>query len=84
MHDLKSRVRSLLVDWHTDKLIDAIPDAAIDEICRYGASEPHSIAALTGGIVAHETVKLITRHYIPVDNTFIVDGHTLSAQSFQL
>ncbi len=52
--------------------------------CRYGASEPHAIAALMGGIAAQEAIKLITRQYVPLDNTFIFDGHTQTASTFRL
>uniref|UniRef100_A0A914VIZ7 Uncharacterized protein n=1 Tax=Plectus sambesii TaxID=2011161 RepID=A0A914VIZ7_9BILA len=44
----------------------------------------HPIAALLGGIVAQETIKLITHQYLPVDNTFVYDGHTGNGQTFRL
>lgn len=34
----------------------------------------HNIAAVTGGLVAQEVIKAITKQYIPVDNTCVFDG----------
>ena len=53
-------------------------------MCRYGADEVHSVAALIGGIGAQEAIKLITSQYIPLDNTFVYDGHTGQAAAFKL
>ncbi|KAK5007093.1 hypothetical protein LTR60_005803 [Cryomyces antarcticus] len=46
----------------------------VEEIVRAGGSELHNIAALTGGMVAQEVIKVITKQYIPVDNTCLFDG----------
>ncbi|CAF0867898.1 unnamed protein product [Rotaria sordida] len=46
----------------------------LEELCRYGASELHSIAAFIGGCCAQEAIKLITHQYIPIDNTLIYNG----------
>ncbi|KAK0825950.1 hypothetical protein LTR73_006685 [Friedmanniomyces endolithicus] len=44
------------------------------EIVRAGGGELHNIASLTGGLLAQEVIKVITRQYIPVDNTCLFDG----------
>lgn len=44
------------------------------ELVRAGGSEMHNIASLTGGMVAQEVIKVITKQYIPVDNTCLFDG----------
>jgi len=41
---------------------------------RANGGELHNIAAATGGMVAQEVIKVITKQYIPVDNTCIFDG----------
>ena len=41
---------------------------------RYGAGELHATAALIGGIVAQEAVKLITHQYTPLNNTYVWNG----------
>ena len=44
------------------------------EITRYGGSELHNISALIGGIAAQEAVKLITKQYVPLNNTYLFNG----------
>lgn len=44
------------------------------ELARAGGAELHNIAALTGGLVAQECIKVITEQYVPVDNTCVFDG----------
>jgi len=41
---------------------------------RAGGGELHNIAAATGGMVAQEVIKVITKQYVPVDNTCLFDG----------
>lgn len=45
-----------------------------EEVARTGGGELHNTSALTGGMVAQEIIKIITKQYIPVDNTCIFDG----------
>jgi amyloid beta precursor protein binding protein 1 len=47
---------------------------AAEEVARAGGGELHNIAALTGGMVAQEVIKIITKQYIPIDNTCVFDG----------
>ena len=49
-------------------------DAAGEEIKRASGGELHNISSVTGGMVAQECIKIITRQYVPVDNTCIFDG----------
>ena len=44
------------------------------EIARCAGSELHNISSFTGGMVAQEAIKVITRQYVPVDNTCVFDG----------
>jgi len=46
----------------------------IDELVRADGGELHNIAAATGGMVAQEVIKVITKQYVPVDNTCLFDG----------
>ncbi|GFP79576.1 nedd8-activating enzyme e1 regulatory subunit [Phtheirospermum japonicum] len=46
----------------------------INEMCRYGASELHAVAAFIGGIASQEVIKLITRQFVPMSGTFIFNG----------
>ncbi len=54
------------------------------EIARAEGGELHNISALTGGMVAQEMIKIITKQYIPIDNTCVFDGIVSRAQVFRL
>ena len=49
-------------------------DKVIGELLRAEEGELHNISALTGGMIAQEVVKVITKQYIPFDNTCVFDG----------
>lgn len=51
---------------------------------RFGNKEVANIAALLGGIVAQEAIKLITHQYIPINNTCIFNGITATSNVFEL
>ncbi|KAH9319250.1 hypothetical protein KI387_021019, partial [Taxus chinensis] len=46
----------------------------ISEMCRFGASEIHCVAAFVGGIASQEAIKLITKQFIPLTGTFVFNG----------
>lgn len=47
---------------------------AAHEVARAAGGELHNVAALTGGMVAQETIKIVTKQYVPADNTCVYDG----------
>ena len=49
-------------------------DRVVQEVQRSGPVELHNVSAMTGGIVAQEVIKIITKQYVPVDNTCVIDG----------
>lgn len=69
-----------------------IPDASsnprlvqvAEEVARARGGELHNISALTGGMVAQEVIKIITKQYIPIDNTCIFDGITSRTQVLRI
>ncbi|KAL1869880.1 hypothetical protein Daus18300_005341 [Diaporthe australafricana] len=71
---------------------DTVPNAANNErlvkmskeVARAGGGELHNTSALTGGMVAQEVIKIITKQYIPVDNTCIFDGISSRCQVLRL
>jgi len=69
---LKEQVTTLALELGFNA--SAISDDAIHEICRFGASEMHNIAALLGGIVAQEAIKVITHQWVPMNHTLIYNG----------
>ncbi|KAI0874136.1 hypothetical protein GGS24DRAFT_490257 [Hypoxylon argillaceum] len=54
------------------------------EVARAGGGELHNISALTGGMVAQEAIKIITKQYIPIDDTCIFDGISSRCQVLRL
>lgn len=54
------------------------------ELVRAGGGELHNIAALTGGIVSQEVIKVITEQYVPVDNTCVFDGVRSKSSVFKV
>src|SRR5579859_7895492 len=56
----------------------------VDIRVRAGGGELHNISSLMGGLVAQEAIKLITRQYIPSDNTCVFDGITSSTNVWSL
>ena len=56
----------------------------VAELDRAAGGELHNISALTGGIIAQEVIKVITKQYIPLDNTCVFDGITSKAGVFRV
>ncbi|KAI1176679.1 hypothetical protein F4777DRAFT_597263 [Nemania sp. FL0916] len=54
------------------------------EVARAGGGELHNISALTGGMVAQEVIKIITKQYIPIDDACIFDGISSRCQVLRL
>lgn len=57
---------------------------AIQELRRAEGGELHNISALTGGLVAQEALKVLTRQYGPLDNTCVFDGARSRSEMFRL
>lgn len=55
-----------------------------EEVSRAAGGELHNISAMTGGMVAQEMIKVITRQYIPIENTCILDGIESRCQVLRL
>nr|CAG8454704.1 3211_t:CDS:10 [Entrophospora candida] len=80
-------LKTIVIDLLRECDITNIPDHLdnyIHEICRAGGSELPNIAALLGGLVSQEIIKLITHQYIPMENTSIFDGTKSTASTFVL
>lgn len=57
---------------------------AVQELRRTAGGELHNISALTGGLVAQEALKVLTRQYVPLENTCIFDGIGSRSEMFRL
>jgi amyloid beta precursor protein binding protein 1 len=51
---------------------------------RFHDKETANLAALMGGLVAQEAIKLITRQYIPINNTCVFNGIASTSSVFEL
>ena len=57
---------------------------AAEEVARASGGELHNISAMMGGMVSQEVIKIITKQYIPIDNTCILDGITSRTQVLRI
>jgi NEDD8-activating enzyme E1 regulatory subunit len=57
---------------------------AAGEVARAAGGELHNISAAVGGMVAQEMIKIITKQYIPIENTCIFDGIESRCQVLRL
>ncbi|MCJ1311832.1 hypothetical protein MMC25_005505 [Agyrium rufum] len=85
LQDIKTGLRQ----YETDATLEV--DSAMEivvpilqEIARSGGTELHNIAALTGGMVAQEVIKVITKQYVPIENVCIFDGVKSKSQVLRL
>ncbi|KAI4118771.1 MAG: hypothetical protein LQ345_001231 [Seirophora villosa] len=56
----------------------------LEEFVRAAGAELHNISALTGGMVAQEVIKVVTKQYVPVDNTCVFDGIVSKSACFRV
>ncbi|TNN80482.1 NEDD8-activating enzyme E1 regulatory subunit [Liparis tanakae] len=78
---LKLCVNGLLQEY---SLNVNIKDDYIHEFCRYGAAEPHTVAAFLGGSAAQEAIKIISHQFVPFNNTFIYNAMSQTSATLQL
>ena len=81
---LKSCVSNVLTQCYPGIAPAVIKDDFVHEVCRYGAAEPHALAAMTGGCAAHEAIKLLTRQYVPIDNLFMFNVMTMNTLTLKI
>jgi len=53
-----------------------------DEMVRYANTELHNIASFMGGVAAQEATKLLTRQFVPIENTLIVNFASQASVTF--
>lgn len=56
---------------------------AAHEVARAQHGELHNISSLVGGMVAQEIIKIITKQYVPIDNTCVFDGIVSRVQTLR-
>ncbi|KAL8861767.1 MAG: hypothetical protein Q9178_001968 [Gyalolechia marmorata] len=68
---------------YVNKIMPRI-EPILEEFARADGAELHNISALTGGMVAQEVIKVLTKQYIPIDNTCVFDGITSKSAVFHV
>jgi NEDD8-activating enzyme E1 regulatory subunit len=53
-----------------------------EEIMRFSHDELHNVASYLGGVAAQEAVKIITRQFVPINNTMVVSFANMTSSSF--
>lgn len=57
-------------------------DDYLKEMCRFGGCQIHNTCAFIGGVASQEIIKLVTKQWHPVDNTYIYNGITGTSAFF--
>lgn len=52
------------------------------EMVRYAGSELHNVCAFMGGVAAQEVTKILTKQFMPLDNTLVVNFAEQTSVSF--
>lgn len=63
-------VRIITADEEKQEIIQK----CVQEVKRANGGELHNISSVTGGMVAQEAIKLLTKQYVPVDGVCVFDG----------
>mmetsp|Transcript_1711 Transcript_1711/g.6086 ORF Transcript_1711/g.6086 Transcript_1711/m.6086 type:complete len:530 (-) Transcript_1711:40-1629(-) len=63
---------------------EAVEEEQVQELCRYGRAQPHTMAALLGGVAAQEALKVLTRQFVPLRSHFLYNGHSSTGSTFAL
>jgi len=79
---LKSHLLNVLNGLCLPELL--VKEDLIHEMCRFGGAEIHSVAAFMGGVAAQEVIKLITRQFVPVNNTYIYNAMKQSSVAIKI
>jgi len=59
----------------------SLPDDLVAEMCRFGASELHCVAAIVGALASQEAIKLTTHQFVPLASSPLVYNGIASTTS---
>lgn len=80
---IAAQIQSVLGQSSAITLPDEITDS-IAEVTRGGFGCLPNTAAMLGGVVAQEAIKLVTNQYMPLDNTAVFDLVKSASEKFKL
>ena len=83
-HDFLEQITASVTSTLDKSAILLRIENAVTELWRANCAELHNISALTGGMVAQEVIKVITKQYIPIDNVCVFDGVSSKTAVFKL
>lgn len=81
------RLLNLIAEGNDTVIDDEVRERvtkATQELRRTEGGELHNISSLTGGLVSQEALKVLTRQYVPLDNTCVFDGIGSRSEMFRL
>lgn len=78
-----TEVANTIVDSYKAEGVSVDPKM-LEEVVRYGGCELHTTSSVLGGVASQEAVKLLTKQYAPLNNTFIYDGLHGKSQTIEL
>eukprot|EP00475_Leptophrys_vorax_P032503 TRINITY_DN5020_c0_g1_i1.p1 TRINITY_DN5020_c0_g1~~TRINITY_DN5020_c0_g1_i1.p1 ORF type:complete len:552 (+),score=153.31 TRINITY_DN5020_c0_g1_i1:1610-3265(+) len=72
----------LLSSWDLDPVQTLVPQT-LEEITRFGSSEVGVVGAAMGALSAQATLKIVTKQYVPFNNTVIFNFVNTTVDRFQ-
>lgn len=82
--NLKEIAEQLWKDLGMESEEDKPNWSLFEEICRCCCLEIHAVSAVLGGMAAQEAIKVLTRQFVTVDNTFLYNGITQTTCTLKL
>jgi amyloid beta precursor protein binding protein 1 len=76
--NLKECTSNLLESWEWSKG-QTIKDDHIQEMCRFGNAELHTVSSFLGGVAAQEVIKILTHQYVPINSFYLYNAMTGAA-----
>ncbi|KAG0474124.1 hypothetical protein HPP92_015406 [Vanilla planifolia] len=76
MEDDIARLKTIAVGVLSDSGLhgSTLTEDLINEMCRFGGAEIHSVAAFIGGVASQEAIKLITKQFVPLNGMLVFNG----------
>ncbi|XP_059619991.1 nedd8-activating enzyme E1 regulatory subunit [Phlebotomus argentipes] len=79
-----ARLKNLSGKLFSEMNLSSLSDELAHELCRYGGAEVHSVSSFLGGCVAQEVIKIITKQFKPINNTFIYNAVKCETATYEL